>query len=135
VIHRANVEKETSRVKEIVNIIGDRLKVIPDVETYGSFFFTDEIKYDEQELKAKLNDENVKKGLNILKDKFSGIPFDHTNIEQAVRDAAQELGLKAKEIIHPLRYVLTGKTVGPSLFEAVALLGRETVLKRLSKIL
>jgi len=52
-----------------------------------------------------------------------------------VRGVSESLGLKAKELIHPLRYVLTGKTVGPSLFEAMALLGRDKVITRLSKVL
>lgn len=122
---------EKDKIKEIVNIIGDRLKIISDIETYGSFFFTDEIKYDETELSSKLSDEKVRKGLAVLKEKFASIMFDHQNIEQTVRDVARELGLKAKDIIHPLRYVLTGKTVGPSLFESIALLGREKTIARL----
>lgn len=129
-----NIVVERDKIKEIVNIIGDRFKTIPDIETYGSFFFTDDIKYDETELSGKLSDERVRKGLAILKEKFAGIPFDHQHIEQAVRATAEELGLKAKDIIHPLRYVLTGKTVGPGLFESIALLGREKAIARLSKI-
>lgn len=120
---------------QIVEIIGDRLRLVCDIETYGAFFFSDELNYDQTELSNKLKDERVKKGLSILKEKFSNGSFDHQAVEEAVRATAQELGLKAKDIIHPLRYVLTAKTVGPSLFETVALIGRERVIQRLSKVL
>jgi len=126
---------ERDKIKEIVGIIGDRLKTIPDIETYGSFFFTDDIKYDDNELSLKLGNENVRKGLAALKEKFAAGSFDHQSIEQEVRSVSGSLGLKAKELIHPLRYVITGKTVGPSLFEAMALLGRDKVITRLSKVL
>ena len=131
------VAKEPDRalLKEAINIIGDRLKLVNDIETYGDFFFKDELKYDENELSEKLKDEKIKKGLSVLKDKFLTMDFNHQNIEEAIRGTAIELGLKAKDIIHPLRYVLTAKTVGPSLFEAVALIGKEKVISRLSKAL
>jgi len=132
---RACSAEERSKIKEIVNIIGDRFKTIPDIETYGSFFFTDDIKYDDNELSLKLGNESVRKGLAALKEKFAAGSFDHQSIEQEVRGVSESLGLKAKELIHPLRYVLTGKTVGPSLFEAMALLGRDKVITRLSKVL
>ena len=122
---------EKDKIKEIVRVLGDRLKVIPDIETYGLFFFTDDLKYDEQELSGKLSDEKVRKSLVTLREKFSEIPFDHANIEQAVRSVTEEMGLKAKDVIHPLRYVLTAKTVGPGLFETIALLGREKTIERL----
>ena len=118
-----------------MNIIGDRFKTVPDIETYGSFFFTDDIKYDENELSLKLGNESVRKGLTALKERFAVISFDHQGVEQEVRSVSESMGLKAKDIIHPLRYVLTGKTVGPSLFEAMALLGRDKVISRLSKVL
>lgn len=122
-------------LKEIINIVGERLKLVNDIEMYGDFFFKDELKYDENELSAKLKDEKVKNSLKILKDKFSAMDFNHQNIESAIRSTAEESGLKAKDVIHPLRYVLTAKTVGPSLFEAIALIGREKVISRLSKVL
>jgi glutamyl/glutaminyl-tRNA synthetase len=37
--------------------------------------------------------------------------------------------------VHPLRLALTGKSVGPGLFELAELLGRETSLKRVDAAL
>ena len=46
---------------------------------------------------------------------------------------ADELKLKAAELIHPTRVAISGKTVGAGLFEMMELLGRDKVLKRLEK--
>ena len=52
-------------------------------------------------------------------------------LEDALRKLALELNVKAAVLIHPCRVALTGKTVGPPLFDVIQVLGRETTLKRL----
>jgi glutamyl/glutaminyl-tRNA synthetase len=59
--------------------------------------------------------------------------FDTTAIEAAVRGAAAEMGVESKTVIHPLRVALTGKTVGPGLFELMDVLGEDRVLRRLDR--
>ncbi len=51
--------------------------------------------------------------------------------EAVTRDLAAERGMEAREIVHPTRVALTGKTVGPGLFELMALLGKDRVARRL----
>ena len=46
---------------------------------------------------------------------------------------AEAEGISAGKLIHPTRLALTGTTVGAPLFDVVALLGRETALRRLRK--
>ena len=44
---------------------------------------------------------------------------------------ADELGLKASELIHPTRLALTGRTSTPGLFEIIELLGSKTCQARI----
>jgi nondiscriminating glutamyl-tRNA synthetase len=60
-------------------------------------------------------------------------PFDVGTIETAVRAAAGTLRVESKALIHPLRVALTGKTVGPGLFELVEVLGKDRALHRLDR--
>jgi glutamyl-tRNA synthetase len=43
----------------------------------------------------------------------------------------QELNIEAKTLIHPIRVALTGKTIGPGLFEVIYYLGKERTRERL----
>ena len=52
--------------------------------------------------------------------------------EQAIRQLAEEEGLKLGKIAQPLRAALTGTNVSPGIFDVVAVLGRDEVLGRLS---
>jgi glutamyl/glutaminyl-tRNA synthetase len=58
-------------------------------------------------------------------------PFEENNIENQIRALADQLGISAAKLIHPTRLALTGTTYSPGLFELIACLGRDTVLRRL----
>jgi len=53
--------------------------------------------------------------------------------EAALRETAEAAGVSAGKLIHPMRLALTGVTVGAPLFDVVALLGKETSLRRLAR--
>jgi glutamyl-tRNA synthetase len=54
-----------------------------------------------------------------------------TMLEAVVRGYAEELGLSAGKLIHPIRLSITGKRVGAGMFETMTVLGRELSLERL----
>jgi glutamyl-tRNA synthetase len=53
-------------------------------------------------------------------------------IEDAVRQAAAEAGLKLGQLAQPLRAALTGRGTSPGLFDVMTVLGREESLARIS---
>jgi glutamyl-tRNA synthetase len=59
-------------------------------------------------------------------------PFRAEQIEQALRELADELDLSPRKAFQPIRVAVTGSTVSPGLFESIELLGREKVLRRLT---
>jgi glutamyl/glutaminyl-tRNA synthetase len=70
--------------------------------------------------------------LQNLKEKLFTLQcWDEENIENAVREAASSLQIKGGQIIHPTRVALSGKKVGPGLFELMVVLGQDKTVKRL----
>jgi glutamyl-tRNA synthetase len=59
-------------------------------------------------------------------------PFDAEHIESALRALLDELGLKPRQGLQPIRIAVTGSKVSPGLFESLELLGREQTLARLT---
>ncbi len=59
--------------------------------------------------------------------------FSVTQIDQALRGVAVELGFKPGPAFAVLRVAVTGKTVTPPLFESFAVLGRDRVLSRIAE--
>ncbi len=59
-------------------------------------------------------------------------PFEAEQIEAALRELAEHLGLKPREAFQPIRLALTGSSVSPGLFESLELLGKNESLARLA---
>ena len=60
--------------------------------------------------------------------------FDKDTCEETIRAFADELEIKPGILINGARTVLTGRLAGPSMFDVLETLGRETVVSRLKKI-
>ncbi len=123
-------------VRHVVAIMGDRLKVFADIVPYGAFFFREQLIYDEHAVRKTLLKSGVPEVLSRAKEKLSATgPFEPGQIEQTVRHLAQELGISASSVIHPLRVATSGQAMGPGLFEMMAVLGKQRCLRRLEQTL
>ncbi|MBP8129941.1 MAG: glutamate--tRNA ligase [Candidatus Hydrogenedentes bacterium] len=58
-----------------------------------------------------------------------------THLHDAVKALAERMSDGLGKFVHPIRLALTGKTVGPGLFELAELLGKETCLERIENAL
>jgi glutamyl-tRNA synthetase len=69
-----------------------------------------------------------------LAERLDALPeWTASSTEAELRAAADELGVSAGKLIHPLRLGLTGVTVGAPLFDVMELLGKETSMRRLKR--
>ena len=62
-------------------------------------------------------------------------PFDEANVEPALRGVVERRAVKPRDVYQPLRVALAGTTVSPGIFETVALMGRDEVLRRIDAAL
>jgi glutamyl-tRNA synthetase len=63
------------------------------------------------------------------------VEFKHDRLDQALRAAAQELGLKAGQMFQPIRAAVCGRKNAPPLFETLEVLGKDTTLLRIDQAL
>jgi glutamyl-tRNA synthetase len=61
----------------------------------------------------------------------SAEPFTAPEIEATLRELAERLERKPRDVFAPIRLAITGSKVSPGLFESLELLGRERALSRL----
>jgi len=124
-------EEQRTYVARVVEALGDRIKVGEDILTYGDFFFRD-VTFDPAAVERYLRGPHISTLLTALADRIErGDGWNHQAAEQAVRRLAEERGLHSRELIHPVRVALSGKTAGPGLFELMEVLGRARVVARL----
>ena len=73
---------------------------------------------------------SVLERLEQLRARLVGLPWEAAGLEQAIRALAEELGVGAGKLIHPLRVAVIGRQHSPGIFEVLVLLGRERSLAR-----
>jgi len=120
-------------VVSLVKLFQGRLTVLTDFLDRADFFFAKEVIVEEK-LKEKFLSRDLSREFALFIDRLDKLEeFDIVNIEAEFRGLIAELGIESKELIHPIRVALTGKTVGPGLFEVICCLGRERTKERLKK--
>jgi len=121
-------------IKEVIKLLQGRIKNISQFIDYADYFFMDEINIEPQAFTNVLNKEGVPGILQALKERLSTLKcWDGESIENAVREVASSLQIKGGQIIHPTRVSLSGKKVGPGLFELMVVLGQSKTVKRLKE--
>ncbi|MFH1441602.1 MAG: glutamate--tRNA ligase [Candidatus Omnitrophota bacterium] len=120
-------------VVSIIKLFQGRLTVINDFVDWADFFFVKDIKIDPK-AQEKFLSKDFSREFKLFSERLDSLQeFNIENIEAAFRDVVKELNIETKVLIHPVRVALTGKTVGPGLFEVVYYLGKETTKERLEK--
>jgi glutamyl/glutaminyl-tRNA synthetase len=62
-------------------------------------------------------------------------PFDAPTLEASLRAFVERRGVKLGQVIHALRFAVTGKSVGFGMFEILEILGRDATLARIDRAL
>jgi len=123
-------------LKEIVRLMQGRFRNFSQFTEFTDYFFRDEIEIEPKAFQSVLNKEGVTEILSALKEKLLTVDcWNEDNLENAVRSVASSLEIKGGKIIHPTRVSLTGKKIGPSLFELMVFLGKEKNIKRIENAL
>ncbi len=115
-----------------VDAVGERLKTLADVEGYAGFAFRDPVVIAPDALAEFVKRGEGDRRLNALADCVAAVePFDLAPLEEAVRQLAETLGVKAGDLFFPARVALTGRKVAPGIFEVMRLLGKDRTVTRL----
>jgi nondiscriminating glutamyl-tRNA synthetase len=119
----------------VCRLIKLRLKKLVDINDVGRYFFVEDFEYEEEGLKKHLNKETIDIINGFLSNLEVTEEYKTESIEASVRDYAEANHLKARQIIHPLRFFITGKQGGPGLFETMELIGKERCISRLRRFI
>lgn len=118
---------------KVIKLLQPRIKTLQDFFTAADYFFNPVEKYDEKGVQKYWQRDNSRLILEQVLSLINATPFDTDVLEQAFRKRAEELGLKAGDLIHPARLAVTGRTSSPGLFEVLVLLGQTVCRERLER--
>jgi glutamyl-tRNA synthetase len=128
-------------VRPIAELVRDRVRLLADVEPMVDFLRDDTVTYDEaswQKHVAKHGDRAAAMLDAAVERLDAGADWQPAVIEAALHDAAAAAGFVNAEgraqmakAQGPVRVAVSGRAVGPPLYESLAVLGRDRTLDRL----
>ena len=133
-IKEYEAEEKYDYIKRVVAAVREKVKLLTELADGSEYFFKDISEYDPKGVAKRFEKDGtvrlLESGRKALED---GGVFKVETVEKIYRDLIDKLGIKGGDIIHPTRLALSGKTVGPGLFDIISILGKEECLKRMDK--
>ncbi|MCM8800788.1 MAG: glutamate--tRNA ligase [Candidatus Omnitrophica bacterium] len=122
-------------IVSLVKLFQNRINKLSDFIEWADYFFLKRIKIDPLARKKFLS-KDLSKEFKLFMERLEALEdFSIPNIETAFRQLVKELNIEAKALVHPIRVALTGKTIGPGLFEVIYYLGKEKTRERLKRFI
>ncbi len=129
-------EEVKTMIESIIAAAGDRIKVSGDILDFSDFFASDQsFPVDEKVWEKRItNDPDACGYLKEFQSRLVTVPesdFKAGYLEDLMHHYLEERSIKPAQIIHALRVSVTGKGIGPGMFEILEILGKKRVLTRL----
>ena len=131
----AGLAATPEKLLAVTPLIRERIKLLRDAVSTADFFFLPQLApYDPAGLIPKKGDAAMAlRVLQYMQEVLATTPFDHDSLDQALRAAAEHLGLKAGQAFQPVRVAVCGRLNAPPLFGTLAVLGRDVCLARIKQ--
>jgi glutamyl-tRNA synthetase len=126
------------KLARIVEASGDRLKTAGDILAYADFFFVpdDQLTFDEKDFQKRVAPPPARELLAKFRETLAATePFEPGTLEEALKNFVEQRGIKIGEIVHALRVAVTGKSIGPGVYDCLAILGKDACVARIDRAL
>jgi glutamyl-tRNA synthetase len=131
ILKEKNIDVCKEYVTQVASLMKERATFIQDILIDGEYFFTDVTTYDHKTIQKKWKDDTpqIMKELIEVLEKVD--PFTTKNIESAFTEYLTENNYGFGKVGPGFRLLVTGKGMGPSMFDICAVLGKEYVIDRM----
>ena len=129
-----------ARIAELVPLIQARIEKLEDFVGATSYFFEGDLTYDAATLASMIpkgkTGADAAKALEAILEVIDSVPtIEGKELEETLRQLAEKMSMKAKELFMPLRVAVTGRSATPPLFDSMAVLGKERCRRRLRAVI
>jgi glutamyl-tRNA synthetase len=125
-------------LEDLAPLVQERVRTLDEVPGMLDFLWLDEPALDEDAWRKASGDPRTPAMLDAAVGRLEGAPWDPEGIERAIRAAGADAGfvndeghVQLAKAQGSVRLALTGRRVGPPLWESTAALGRDRALARL----
>ena len=121
-------------LEDVVLLQADRAKTLIELRDKSRYFYEEEVVYDQDAIVAHLSPDAIILMIKV-KQLLHDLPrWNRLDIQQCLKKLAKEEGVNFAQLAQPLRVVITGSTMSPSIDATLELVGKDRVLRRLEKV-
>ncbi len=122
-------------LQSVLAIVKEKIKLFKDVPEWTAYFFTEDYELDRASVEKVFGKPEAATRLDALRDEFTSLDdWSAAALETALKNLAQKLGCKTGDLVHPARVAVSGRSVGPSLYHMLEVMGKERVLARFERM-
>ncbi len=134
-LEKAKIDiSDQNYLRAVLSIVKEKIKLFSDVPEWTRYFFTEAYEFDPAAVEKTFSKPEARERLVRLREKFQHLEaWDAAALEVELKALAQKLGCKTGDIVHPARVAVSGRTVGPSLYHMLEVMGKDRVLSRFDR--
>lgn len=117
--------------RTVAPLVQERIEVLSEALPMVDFLFLDAPQNDEAAWAKTMGDEHAPAILDAVATAWESIGWVAETIGETTLAAGDALGISRKRSQAPVRVAITGRTIGPPLWESLEVLGRDRALARL----
>ena len=130
----AAVQDRMDWYSSLIDMLRTRARSVDGLARNVLLYLQSEIRYDPAAVRKHWKrPAQVREYLDALRERLEGCEWEPDALERTLRDVAQDMGVGAGRLIHPLRVALTGQTVSPGIFDVLYYVGRDLSLDRIGR--
>jgi glutamyl-tRNA synthetase len=116
----------------IAPLVQTRVVTLSEVPAMIDFFFLEDPAIDQAAWDKTMSADFARDVLAYFAASLGTVEWNHDSLKQALETWTESRGLKLGKTQAPIRVAVTGRTVGPPLFESIEILGRDEALRRIT---
>ncbi len=121
--------------KKVMEAIRDSIETLMEIKDRAKPFFVDDFEFDEK-AKEELSDETAYRVIRAFYEKIKDRNrLTGQEFKAIMKEIQKELGVKGRQLFHPVRVALTGEHSGVGLDILVEVIGIDRVKKRIQRTL
>lgn len=119
-------------LRQVLVAVRERVSTLAEMVEAARYFFEEPTAYDPAGVDKHFSAPQTPQLLREVAEALASLEtFDAAGVDAALTRLAQERDVPRAKLIHPVRLAVSGRTMGPGLFDLVALVGRERSVRRL----
>ena len=136
-LEKADIDvSDKNYLRAVLSIVKEKIKLLSDVSEWTRYFFIEDYEFDPAAVQKVFGKPEATERLIALRDEFTRIEnWNLETLESTLKNLAQKLGCKTGDLVHPARVAVSGRSVGPSLYHMLEVMGKERVLKRFHRLI